>query len=222
MTYRPLFYYIINSEILQYKFLGCSSARWGYPLPAGRSSCVVLRLQIPRRQIPPRESLLVNRKLNELQREPELTGRRMFLVNLIDQRAHADTAVGVFRCGFEVPCERVNIVLVVPERLVALSASLFPAQSLVPDAVADVLYPVEIAVLSRLEPAEIKLTVVSLAFQRREFLRIFEVVSYLYAEAVVWQTFRRIAEMSGADDARLLRCIDLGVAVDSSTKIAVT
>lgn len=46
--------------------------------------------------------------------------------------------------------------------------------------------------------------------------------AYLYAEAVVWQTFRRIAEMSGADDARLLRCIDLGVAVDSSTKIAVT
>ncbi len=46
--------------------------------------------------------------------------------------------------------------------------------------------------------------------------------AYLYAEAVVWQTFRRIAEMSGADDARLLHCIDLGVAVDSSTKIAVT
>ena len=46
--------------------------------------------------------------------------------------------------------------------------------------------------------------------------------AYLYAEAVVWQTFRRIAEMSGADDARLLRCIDLGVAADSSTKIAVT
>lgn len=46
--------------------------------------------------------------------------------------------------------------------------------------------------------------------------------AYLYAEAVVWQTFRRIAEMSGADDARLLRCINLGVAVDSSTKIAVT
>lgn len=46
--------------------------------------------------------------------------------------------------------------------------------------------------------------------------------AYLYAEAVVWQTFCNIAEMSGADDARLLRCIDLGVAVDSSTKIAVT
>lgn len=46
--------------------------------------------------------------------------------------------------------------------------------------------------------------------------------AYLYAEAVIWQTFRHIAEMSGADEARLLRCIDLGVAVDSSTKIAVT
>lgn len=46
--------------------------------------------------------------------------------------------------------------------------------------------------------------------------------AYLYAEAVVWQTFKSIAEMSGADEARLLRCIDLGVAVDSSTKISVT
>lgn len=46
--------------------------------------------------------------------------------------------------------------------------------------------------------------------------------AYLYAEAVVWQTFRRISEMSGADDARLLRCINLGVAVDSSTKLTVT
>ena len=45
--------------------------------------------------------------------------------------------------------------------------------------------------------------------------------AYLYAEAVVWQTFRNIAEMSGADDARLLRCINLGVLVESSTKIAV-
>lgn len=45
--------------------------------------------------------------------------------------------------------------------------------------------------------------------------------AYLYAEAVVWQTFRRIAEMSGADDARLLRCIDLGVSVESSTKLTV-
>ena len=46
--------------------------------------------------------------------------------------------------------------------------------------------------------------------------------AYLYAEAAVWQTFRSVAEMSGADEARLLRCINLGVAVDSSTKIAVT
>ncbi|MCI5668797.1 MAG: hypothetical protein MR291_08585 [Oscillospiraceae bacterium] len=46
--------------------------------------------------------------------------------------------------------------------------------------------------------------------------------AYLYAEAVVWQTFRRISEMSGADDARLLRCINLGIAVDSSTKLTVT
>lgn len=45
--------------------------------------------------------------------------------------------------------------------------------------------------------------------------------AYLYAEAVVWQTFRRIAEMSCADEARLLRCIDLGVTVESSTKLTV-
>lgn len=45
--------------------------------------------------------------------------------------------------------------------------------------------------------------------------------AYLYAEAVIWRTFRNIAEMSGVDDARLLRCIDLGVAVDSSTKLTV-
>ena len=31
--------------------------------------------------------------------------------------------------------------------------------------------------------------------------------AYLYAEAAVWQTFRSVAEMSGADEARLLRCI---------------
>lgn len=46
--------------------------------------------------------------------------------------------------------------------------------------------------------------------------------AYLYAEAVVWQTFRRISEMSGGNDAALLRCINLGVAVDSSTKLTVT
>ena len=46
--------------------------------------------------------------------------------------------------------------------------------------------------------------------------------AYLYAEAVVWQTFRRISEMSGVNDEALLRCINLGVAVDSSTKLTVT
>lgn len=46
--------------------------------------------------------------------------------------------------------------------------------------------------------------------------------AYLYAEAVVWQTFRRISEMSGGNDEALLRCINLGVAVDSSTKLTVT
>ncbi len=46
--------------------------------------------------------------------------------------------------------------------------------------------------------------------------------AYLYSEAVVWQTFRRISEMSGGDDEALLRCINLGVSVDSSTKLAVT
>lgn len=46
--------------------------------------------------------------------------------------------------------------------------------------------------------------------------------AYLYAEAVVWQTFRNIVEMSGADEEKLLNCINRGVAVDSSTKIAVT
>ena len=46
--------------------------------------------------------------------------------------------------------------------------------------------------------------------------------AYLYAEAVVWQTFRNLVEMSGADEEKLLNCINRGVAVDSSTKIAVT
>lgn len=45
--------------------------------------------------------------------------------------------------------------------------------------------------------------------------------AYLYAEAVVWQTFCRIAEMTGADKAKLLHSINLGVSVSSSTKIAV-
>lgn len=46
--------------------------------------------------------------------------------------------------------------------------------------------------------------------------------AYLYSEAVVWQTFRRISEMSGGNDEALLRCINLGVTVDSSTKLTVT
>lgn len=46
--------------------------------------------------------------------------------------------------------------------------------------------------------------------------------AYLYAEAVVWQTFLRIAEMSGIDEARFLRSINLGISVDSSTKLTVT
>lgn len=46
--------------------------------------------------------------------------------------------------------------------------------------------------------------------------------AYLYAEAVVWQTFRRISDMSGGNDEALLRCINLGVAVDSSTKLTVS
>lgn len=46
--------------------------------------------------------------------------------------------------------------------------------------------------------------------------------AYMFAEAVVWQTFCRIAEMSGADKDSIIRSINLGVAVDSSTKISVT
>lgn len=46
--------------------------------------------------------------------------------------------------------------------------------------------------------------------------------AYMFAEAVVWQTFSRVAEMSGADKDSIIKGINLGVAVDSSTKIAVT
>lgn len=46
--------------------------------------------------------------------------------------------------------------------------------------------------------------------------------AYLYAEAVVWQTFRRISEMSGGNDEALLRCINHGITVNSSTKLTVT
>lgn len=46
--------------------------------------------------------------------------------------------------------------------------------------------------------------------------------AYMFAEAVVWQTLCRVAEMSGADKECIIKSINLGVAVDSSTKIAVT
>lgn len=46
--------------------------------------------------------------------------------------------------------------------------------------------------------------------------------AYMYAEAVVWQTLCRVAEMSGADMNTIIHSIDLGVSVDSSTKISVT
>ena len=46
--------------------------------------------------------------------------------------------------------------------------------------------------------------------------------AYLFAEAKVWQTFRNLVEMSGISEDKLLKSINLGVAVDSSTKIAVT
>lgn len=46
--------------------------------------------------------------------------------------------------------------------------------------------------------------------------------AYMFAEAVVWQTLCRVAEMSGADKNTIIRSINLGVSVDSSTKIAVT
>ncbi len=46
--------------------------------------------------------------------------------------------------------------------------------------------------------------------------------AYMYAEAVVWQTLCRVAEMSGADKDAIIHSINLGVSVDSSTKIAVT
>lgn len=46
--------------------------------------------------------------------------------------------------------------------------------------------------------------------------------AYMFAEAVVWQTLCRVAEMSGADKEAIIRSINLGVSVDSSTKISVT
>lgn len=46
--------------------------------------------------------------------------------------------------------------------------------------------------------------------------------AYMFAEAVVWQTLCRVAGMSGANKEAIIRSINLGVTVDSSTKIAVT
>lgn len=45
--------------------------------------------------------------------------------------------------------------------------------------------------------------------------------AFMYAEAVVWQTLCRVAEMSGADKDVIIRSINLGVSVESSTKITV-
>lgn len=46
--------------------------------------------------------------------------------------------------------------------------------------------------------------------------------AYMFAEATVWQTLCRIAEMSGTDKDAIIHSINLGVSVDSSTKISVT
>lgn len=46
--------------------------------------------------------------------------------------------------------------------------------------------------------------------------------AYLYAEAVVWQTFTRIKDMCGVSEEQLLKDINLGVSVNDSTKITVT
>ena len=46
--------------------------------------------------------------------------------------------------------------------------------------------------------------------------------AYLYAEAVVWRTFRNVYEMGGISEAQLQRDISLAVAVGDTTKITVT
>lgn len=46
--------------------------------------------------------------------------------------------------------------------------------------------------------------------------------AYMYAEAVVWQTFCRVAEMSGADKESVMKSINLGVDVSDSAKLSVT
>ncbi len=43
--------------------------------------------------------------------------------------------------------------------------------------------------------------------------------AFMYAEAVVWQTLCRVAEMSGADKDAIIHCINLGVSLVSCTKI---
>ena len=46
--------------------------------------------------------------------------------------------------------------------------------------------------------------------------------AYLYAEAVVWQTFCRVAEMCNTDHNQLIKNINLAVSVSDSTKLTVT
>ena len=46
--------------------------------------------------------------------------------------------------------------------------------------------------------------------------------AYMYSEAVVWQTFCRVAEMSGADSESIMKSINLGVSVGDSAKLSVT
>lgn len=46
--------------------------------------------------------------------------------------------------------------------------------------------------------------------------------AYMYAESVVWQTFCRVAEMSGANKESVMKSIKLGVDVSDSAKLSVT
>lgn len=46
--------------------------------------------------------------------------------------------------------------------------------------------------------------------------------AYLYAEAVIWRTFRSVCEMSGISEAQLQRDISLALSVGDTTKITVT
>ena len=45
--------------------------------------------------------------------------------------------------------------------------------------------------------------------------------AYMYAEAVVWQTFCRVAQMCGAEHEQLIKDINLAVSVSDSTKLTV-